>query len=136
MKKITIDEKEFDIDCNAYTRFQYKSTFGKGIFADIKVLSDYSEKQNNLRKKLEKEGKTEEIIDKEISSIMLEDLDTFIDVIEKIAYILIYTANNKIGTFEDWLKSIGKISLSDSWIGEVTEFAVSSFCWQRDRRRI
>lgn len=128
MKKIIIDEKEFDIDCNAYTRFQYKSTFGKGIFADIKVLSDYSEKQNNLRKKLEKEGKTEEIIDKEISSIMLEDLDTFIDVIEKIAYILIYTANSKIGSFEDWLKSIGKISLSDSWIGEVTEFAVSSFC--------
>ena len=59
---------------------------------------------------------------------MMVDLDDFIDVIEKIAYILIYTANNKIGSFEDWLKSIEKINLSDSWISEVTEFAVASFC--------
>lgn len=128
MKKITICNKEFDIDCNAYTRFQYKSIFGRGIFADIKILSDYSEKQENLRKQLRKEGKTEEEIDKEISSTMMADLDDFIDVIEKIAYILIYTANNKIGNFEEWLKSIEKINLSDSWISEVTEFAVSSFC--------
>jgi len=128
MKKITICNKEFDIDCNAYTRFQYKSIFGRGIFADIKILSDYSEKQENLRKQLRKEGKTEEEIDKEISSTMMADLDDFIDVIEKIAYILIYTANNKIGSFEEWLKSIEKINLSDSWISEVTEFAVSSFC--------
>lgn len=128
MKKITICNKEFDIDCNAYTRFQYKSIFGRGIFADIKILSDYSEKQENLRKQLRKEEKTEEEIDKEISSTMMADLDDFIDVIEKIAYILIYTANNKIGNFEEWLKSIEKINLSDSWISEVTEFAVSSFC--------
>ena len=128
MKKITICNKEFDIDCNAYTRFQYKSIFGRGIFADIKILSDYSEKQENLRKQLRKEGKTEEEIDKEISFTMMADLDDFIDVIEKIAYILIYTANNKIGNFEEWLKSIEKINLSDSWISEVTEFAVSSFC--------
>ena len=128
MKKITICNKEFDIDCYAYTRFQYKSIFGRGIFADIKILSDYSEKQENLRKQLRKEGKTEEEIDKEISSTMMADLDDFIDVIEKIAYILIYTANNKIGNFEEWLKSIEKINLSDSWISEVTEFAVSSFC--------
>lgn len=128
MKKITICNEEFDIDCNAYTRFQYKSIFGRGIFADIKILSDYSEKQENLRKQLRKEGKTEEEIDKEISSTMMADLDDFIDVIEKIAYILIYTANNKIGSFEEWLKSIEKINLSDSWISEVTEFAVSSFC--------
>ena len=59
---------------------------------------------------------------------MMENLDDFIDVIERIAYILIYTANNKIGSFEDWLKGITKIDLSASWISEVTELAVNSFC--------
>lgn len=128
MKKITICNKEFNIDCNAYTRFQYKSIFGKGIFADIKILSDYSNKQENLRKKLKDDGKTDEEIEKQVNSEMMTNLDDFIDVIEKIAYILIYTVDNKIGSFENWLKSIEKIDLSESWIAEVTEFAVSSFC--------
>ncbi|MEI3391027.1 MAG: hypothetical protein V8R30_05260 [Clostridia bacterium] len=43
MKKIVINDKEFDIDCNAFTKFQYKSIFKKGIFAYIKILSDYSQ---------------------------------------------------------------------------------------------
>ena len=73
-------------------------------------------------------GKTDEEIEKQVNSEMMTNLDDFIDVIEKIAYILIYTADNKIGSFENWLKSIEKIDLSESWIAEVTEFAVSSFC--------
>lgn len=128
MKKIVINDKEFDIDCNAFTRLQYKSIFKKGIFADIKILSDYSQKQEDLKNKLKQEGKSDEEIEKAVNSEMMVDLDDFIDVIEKIAYILIYTANNKIGSFEDWLKSIKKINLSDNWISEVTEFAVASFC--------
>ena len=60
--------------------------------------------------------------------MMMENLDDFIDVIERMAYILIYTANNKIGSFEDWLKGIDKIDLSADWISEVTELAVNSFC--------
>ena len=59
---------------------------------------------------------------------MMEHLDDFIDVIERIAYILIYSANDKIESFENWLKAIEKIDLSDKWIQEVTEVAVSSFC--------
>lgn len=128
MKTITISNKEYNIDCNAFTRFQYKSIFGKGIFSDIKVLSDYSDKQDKLRRKLESENKTEEEIEKEVNSEMMSNLDDFLDVIEKIAYIFIYTANNKIGSFENWLKNIEKIDLSETWVSEVTEFAVSSFC--------
>ena len=128
MKQIEIASKIYDIDCNAFTRFQYKSIFKRGIFEDIKVLSDYSDKQEELRKKLKAENKTDEEIEKEIGSAMMDDLDNFLDVIERIAYILIFTANNKVGSFEDWLKSIKKIDLSEKWVSEVTEFAVSSFC--------
>lgn len=128
MKKITICDKEYEISCNAFTRFQYKTIFGKGIFADIKVLNEFSEKQEKLRKKLISSGKTDEEIEKEINLEMLENLDDFIDVIERITYILLYTANEKIGTFDEWLKSLDKIDLSADWISEVTELAVNSFC--------
>ena len=77
---------------------------------------------------LNKKGLADEEIEKEINLYMMEHLDDFIDVIERIAYILIYSANDKIESFENWLKAIEKIDLSDKWIQEVTEVAVSSFC--------
>ena len=128
MNKITICEKEYDVSCNAFTRFQYKKIFGKGIFSDIKVLNEFSEKQNKLRKELEEKKMPEEEIQKEITILLMDNLDDFIDVIERIAYILILTANPKIESFEDWLSNIDKIDLSASWVSEVTELAVSSFC--------
>ena len=128
MKTITICDKEYEITCNAYTRFQYKKLFGKGIFADIKILNDFSDKQEKLRKELIRKEISDEEIEREISLLMMDNLDDFIDVIQKIAYILIYSANSKIGSFQDWLKGIEKIDLSANWIGEVTELAVNSFC--------
>lgn len=128
MKKITICDKEYEVSCNAFTRFQYKKIFGRGIFADIKTLSEFSENQEKIRKESTKKGLSNEEIDKEVNLYMMEHLDDFIDVVERIAYILIYSANNSIESFEDWLKGLEKIDLSASWISEVTELAVSSFC--------
>ena len=128
MKTITICDKQYEIECNAFTRFQYKTIFGRGIFADIKILNEFSEKQEKLRKDLEKQNKSAEEIEKEINLSMMENLDDFFDVIQRIAYILVYTANNKIESFEEWLKGIAKIDLSANWISEVTELAVNSFC--------
>lgn len=128
MNKITIGKKEYPIDCNAFTRFQYKKIFGTGIFSDIKILNQFSDKQKDIRKKLEKENVAEDEIQKAINEMMMDNLDNFIDVIEKITYILIYTTNPQMETFENWLKGIEKIDLSASWIAEVTELAVNSFC--------
>ena len=128
MKKITICDKEYEVSCNAFTRFQYKKIFGKGIFADIKTLSEFSENQEKVRKELTEKGLSNEEIDKEVNFYVMEHLDEFIDVVERIAYILIYSANNSIKSFEDWLKGLEKIDLSASWISEGTELAVSSFC--------
>lgn len=128
MKSITICDKEYPITCNAFTRFEYKKIFNRGIFADIKVLSEFSDNQEKIKKELAEKGLADEEIEKEINLYMMEHLDDFIDVIERIAYILIYSANDKIESFENWLKAIEKIDLSDKWIQEVTEVAVSSFC--------
>lgn len=128
MKKITICDKEYEVSSNAFTRFEYKKIFGRGIFADIQALNKFSIEQEKIKKEATDNGLSEEEIQKEINNYMMENLDEFLDVVEKIAYILIYSANKSVGSFEDWLKGIEKIDLSASWIGEVTELAVSSFC--------
>lgn len=128
MKKITICGKEYPIACNAFTRFQYKKVFGKGIFEDLKVLQNFAEKQEKIRAELTEKKCSEEEITQAINNCMMEKFDDFLDVLEKMAYILILTADDKFESFENWLKGIEKIDISEDWIGEVTEFAVSSFC--------
>lgn len=128
MKEIEIDGKKYNISCTAYTRFLYKKTFGVGIFEDINVINNFNSLSLHTQEKLKKEGKTDEEIKAEINSLMMSKLDDFIDVIQRIAYIEILTANPEIGTFEKWISGINQIKLSDKWIAEVTEYAVNSFC--------
>lgn len=128
MKEIEIDGKIYKINCTAFTRFQYKKIFGVGIFEDINKINNFNTLSLSKREELEKEGKSEQEINTTIQSMMMKNLDDFMDVLQRIAYIEIYTANPEIGTFENWLSGINQISLSDPWIAEVTEFAVNSFC--------
>lgn len=128
MKEIQIDGKTYPIKCTAFTRFEYKKIFGVGIFEDIAKINKFNNQTTAEKEKLKAKGKTDEEIDKIVNAKMMEKLDEFIDVLQRIAYIEIYTANPEVGTFEKWLSSIEKISLADSWIGEVTEYAVTSFC--------
>lgn len=126
-KKITIDNKEYEIACTAYTRFLYKKTFGTSLMSDIKTLSDITTKQEELRKELKKKKLTDEEVEAKVNNAFLDDIDTFIEVVEKLAYILILTATPNFGTFEDFLMGIENIDLSSSWVSEVTETAVNSF---------
>lgn len=126
-KIIQIDGKDYEISCNAYTRFLYKKTFGTGLMTDVQKLAELSTKQDDLRTELKKKKMKDEDIEKEVNSRFIGDVDEFIDVIEKMAYILILTANPNFGSFEDFLKGINTIDLSSNWVSEVTETAVSSF---------
>lgn len=128
MKEIEIDGKKYEINCTAYTRFQYKKVFGVGIFEDINKLNYFNALSEKERSRLKGEGKTEDEINDYINTLLLGKLDDFLDAIERIAYIEILTANPNIGSFEKWLSGLSKISLSDKWIAEVTEYAVNSFC--------
>lgn len=126
-KKIIIDNKEYEIACTAYTRFLYKKTFGTGLMNDIKLLSDITTKQEDYRKELKKKKLTDKEIEEKVNNAFLEDIDTFIEVIERLAYILILTATPSFGTFEEFLQGIEIIDLSSPWVNEVTETAVGSF---------
>lgn len=128
MKTITICDKEYDIDCNALTYVKYKSIFKTGILKDMQFIQNYLIKQVVVAKQLDEKKISEAEKLSQLSEIMINDTDEFVAKITQIAWILIYTANNKVESYEIWLSSITKFNVSDNWISEVTEFAVDCFC--------
>lgn len=128
MKTIKICDKEYDIDCNAFTYVQYKNIFGKGIFSDIQIIKTFFAEQSKTILDLKENGFDNEKIEKELNKCMLNNIDDFVEAITRLAYIFIYTANSKIGNYEKFLKEIPKLSIDDEWVIEVTEFAVEKFC--------
>lgn len=128
MKTITICGKEYDINCNALTYVKYKSIFKTGILKDMQYIQNYLIKQAVIAKQLDEKKISEAEKLSQLSEIMINDTDEFVAKITQIAWILIYTANNKVESYETWLSSITKFNVSDDWISEVTEFAVDCFC--------
>lgn len=130
MKQITICDKQYNIECNAFTYVQYRKVFNRGIFEDIQVLKDYLITQTLKTIEIkEKYPKITEIeLSSKISEIMIPKLDGFIEAVTRIAYILIYSINENIESYELFLKGIKSFKIDDEWIVEVTEFAVDCFC--------
>jgi hypothetical protein len=128
MKTIKICDKEYDIDCNAFTYVQYKNIFGKGIFSDIQIIKTFFAEQSKTILDLKENGFDNEKIEKELNKCMLNNIDDFVEAITRLAYIFIYTVNSKIENYEKFLKEIPKLSIDDEWVIEVTEFAVEKFC--------
>lgn len=130
MKTIVIDGNKYDIECNALTYIQYKKVFNKGIFADMDIIKDYLIRQtlkaNELKEKYPQ--MLEQEIDTQVGNYMNNYIDDFIEVITRIAYILIYSANEKIEEYENWLRKIKSFKIDDDWVAEVTELAVDCFC--------
>ena len=128
MKTITICGKEYKLECNALTYVKFKTFFKKGIIEDIQILQEYLIKQAVITKQVEGKDISESEKVSIVSNYMNKFVDDFVIAITRIAWILIYTANNKVESYETWLSSITKFNISDDWISEVTEFAVDCFC--------
>lgn len=130
MKQIVIEGNSYDIACNALTLILHRRLFNKGIMQDVHVLQNYiivqTIKANELKEKFPE--MTEEQIDSKVGNFMNDYIDDFIEAITRIAYTLMYTANEKIASYEDFLRSIKNLKIDDDWIVEVTEFAVDCFC--------
>lgn len=130
MKQIVIEGNKYDIDCNGLTYVLHKRIFNRGIMQDIHILQNYIIVQtleiNKLKNKFP--DITEEQIDNQIFSLMGDYIDDFIEAVTRIAYTLMYTANEKTASYEDFLRSIKNLKIDDDWIVEVAEFAVDCFC--------
>ena len=133
MKKIDICGKEYEIDCNAFTFMEYRKKFkDNGIFEDFGTINNFETIQVLLTAELKNKNPniTEAEIVRETSRQMLKYMDDFVEAITRVGYICCYTANPKIGEYEDWLKGLKRINTNDMWIVEVTELAVNCFCGQ------
>lgn len=128
MKTITICGNEVQIDCNALTYVKYKSFFKTGILKDMQFVQNYLIKQTVVSNQLKDKKMNEAEKLSKVSDYMIDDTDEFITKITQLAWILIYTANNKVPDYETWLKSLTDFKIDSDWIAEVTEFAVSCFC--------
>lgn len=143
MKKINICDKEYTIDCNAYTYVQFKNIFKRGLFSDLQIIKNFLSRQSKIifeltqekigGKDLNKLDKNEKKkvdveIEKELNIRLLDYIDDFIEAITRIAYILVYEANPDFKTYEEFMKEIPRLSVDDDWVLEVTEFAVEKFC--------
>ncbi len=131
MRKIKIGDKEYNYNCSAYTYIHFKKVFNKSIFEDIRVLQEYLIKQaiiiNDLKQKLP--NISEEELGNNLSRLMLQDnIESFVESATRITYILIKEADENIEEYEEWLKTIPALKISDDWIVEVAEFAVDCFC--------
>lgn len=124
--KLEIDGKEYDICSNAFTMFLYKKEFKTGIMADIGRLQEFAMVQDKISKEME--GKPQEEIDKAVGLALMPEMDTYIEVSLRIAYIFVKCANPNFMPFDEWLKTIENFNFEDKWISEVTELAVNSFC--------
>lgn len=130
MKQIEIDGNIYDIDCNALTYINFRKKFNRGIFEDLDVIQRFLVVQVLSADQLKKDNPdiSEAQITAQLSRIMRKDIDEYIEAVTRIAYICCYTADENIGDYEDWLKSIKRMKTTDKWIVEVTEFAVDCFC--------
>lgn len=131
MKKIKIGDKEYNYNCSAYTYIHYKKVFNKSIFEDIRVLQEYLIKQaiilNDLKQKFP--DITDENLEDQLTRLMLQDnIESFVESATRITYILIKEADENIEEYEEWLKTVPALKISDDWIVEVAEFAVDCFC--------
>lgn len=130
MKQIKIDGNTYDADCNALTYVLHKRIFNRGIMQDIRIIQNYLITQtieaNKLKNQFPELNESE--LNDRISKFMNNYIDEFIEAITRIAYTLIYTANDKIASYDDFLRNIKKFKIDDDWIVEVTELAVNCFC--------
>lgn len=126
-KTINIMGKDYEVCINAYTPFLYKKVFKTGFMEDIGKLSEINVKRETLEKELTNKGLTKEEIEEQINLKTMGDLDSLIEVITQIAYILILGNDKNFKPFETWIAEQEKLSLTDNWIAEVTELAVTSF---------
>lgn len=130
MKKIKICDKEYGIECNALTYIQYRKKFNRGFLEDLQIIKNFLNLQVATSIKIREENKDiseVELLEK-VSNETIKYADNFVEVITRMAYIMILSENSDIEEYEEWLKKLEYLKISDDWIAEVTELAVDRFC--------
>ena len=107
-KTIKIGTEEFEMSASAYTQFKYKDETGRSL---IKDLTQIANKYKDIRES--------DVLEK------FDDIEEFIDLALRIAYIMSLEGKSVSGSYEDFLMKIDNYLDNLDWFGEVMELAIS-----------
>lgn len=123
MKNIVINEIEYAIECNAYTRILYNSYFKSKIFKDLAEVNKYNVELGKIDElKISQKEK-----DSRKEQYSFEMLDDILDIICKLTYIVIRTANPNFKEYNEWLKDLPNLDMQGEWITTVIELITDCF---------
>ena len=107
-KTIKIGNKEFLMSASAYTPFKYKNDTGRTLIKDLMEIGK----------------RYEEIKDLDIVE-QYDEIDSFIMLALRIAYIMSSESKGFIGSFDEFLMQIDDFLSDANWVSEVVELATS-----------
>lgn len=93
---------------SAWTQFKYKNETGRSLIKDLSKIAD---KYNEIKDKDEIE--------------QFSELEDFIDLVLRVAYIMSLEGKSITGSYEDFLMQIDSYMDNLDWFGEVMELAIS-----------
>lgn len=129
MKEICIGKTKYNISCHASCYREYADYFDRNIMADLQNVNRFATHQIELALKYSQEqpnldtNEMQQLIFQET----LSELDNYIECITKLCWICIYDNNPNITNYEDWYKSLERLSLSDDWMMEVMAICADCF---------
>lgn len=129
MKTIIIGKKKYNISCHASCYREYADFFDRNIMEDLQKVSEFATHQLELAIKYSQENSnlSENDIQRLIFKETLSDLDDYVDGITKLCWICIHDNNPNIESYENWYKSLERLSLSDDWMLEVLALCADCF---------
>lgn len=117
-KIITISKKDFKIKSSAFTPFAYKNETGRDLIKDINKIN----KLNN---------EISEIADeKEKNERWLDEITGILELVLKMAFIMIKEADKTISNYDDWLKGLDDVMSDTKWLNEVMEVGLAPLSGQ------
>lgn len=118
MKTITINNSEIKIACNALTYMYYRKIFDKDIFDDIDAVRDFLVLHLSADN-LNIENKTRENI--------IPKLNAYIEALNRLTYVAIYTNNQDIEDYVKWIKSNNILEQESNCTATIIEEIIDCF---------
>lgn len=117
MRTIAINNIEYKVSCNSLTYLYYSQIFNENIFNDINIVREFLLLQfNSDVVNIEENDKT-----------ILLKLNSFINAINRLTYVAIYTKNKDIEDYAKWIEKNKLLEQDNDCIAIIIEDIVDCF---------
>ena len=117
MRTIAINNIEYKVNCNALTYLYYSQIFKENIFDDINIVREF----------LLFQFKSDVLNIEENSKEILLKLNSFINAINRLTYVAIYTNNKNIADYAKWIEKSKLLEQDNDCIAIIIEDVVDCF---------